>query len=172
MNEEPGSPVQELHHATRSWYGLPVEITVSTDHYHRVVVGGLPLPHFGLVNLIARWGLPPAEQLEQTWRHELGHVQTLPLILPHLLLLLWPRRRRGPRWLWWLVMLVAHQAAWELAAEGYVILSYCPEGDHLSSGKARPLYGLLWGGMAALAVGGTLWALSSRATGEQRENGA
>ncbi len=102
-----------LHQTTRTWYGVPVDITVSSDHWHRVVVPGLALPHPGLVNLFARWGLPADERLVLTYRHELGHLQTLPVPLVHLFLILWPRRGRrgGSCWLRALVGLVAHQAA-------------------------------------------------------------
>ena len=110
----------KLHQTTRTWYGVPVDITVSDDHWHRVAVPGLALPHLGLVNLFACWGLPLDEQLALTWRHEFGHLQMLPVPLAHLLFILWPHRRRGSgsRWLRALVGLVAHQAVWELAAEG------------------------------------------------------
>jgi hypothetical protein len=147
---------------------VPVDITVSRNHFHRVVVASLPLPHVGLVNLIARWDQPGDEQLELTCQHELGHVQTLPLILPRLLLLIWPRggRRPGPRWLWLLVAVTAHQAAWELAAEGYVILHSRVERHQPRSRVGKYLYAVLWSGMALLAVGGTWWAL--RRTDERR----
>lgn len=86
-----------LHQTSRTWYGVPVDITVSSDHWHRVVVPGLALPHPGLVNLFARWGLPVDERLALTCRHEFGHLQTLPVPLAHLLLITlaapWPERR-------------------------------------------------------------------------------
>ena len=102
--------VKALHRRPKTWFGLPVDITVASNHCHRVVVLGLTLPHPGLVNLFARWGLPLDERLALTWRHEFGHLQTIPVPLAHLLLILWPRRgwRGGSCWLRVLVGFVAH----------------------------------------------------------------
>ncbi len=149
-----------LHRTTRSWYGVPVDITVSSSNIHRVIVGGVPLPHLGVVNFFSRWGLPLEERLELTCRHELGHVQTLPVPLLHLLFLLWPRqgRRRGGRWLRLLAALVAHQAVWELAAEGYVIATAPPEHWSPRTPAARLLYAGFWGGMTLLAAISTVFA--------------
>ena len=144
-----------------TWYGLPVDITVASNHVHRVIVLGLPLPHLGLVNLFARWGLPVGERLAQTWRHEFGHLQTIPAPLIHLLFLLWPRRGRrgGSRWLRLLAGFVAHQSLWEVAAESYVVASLGPDRVLARPRTGRCLYALLWGGMTILAVVSTLLAL-------------
>ena len=149
-----------LHRTTRSWYGVPVDITVSSSNIHRVIVGGIPLPHLGVVNFFSRWGLPLQERLELTSRHELGHVQTLPVPLLHLLFLLWPRprRQRRSRRLRLLAMLVAHQAMWELAAEGYVIATAPPEHWSPRTPFARLLYAGFWIGMALLAAISTVLA--------------
>ena len=155
-----------LHQTTRTWYGVPVDITVSSDHWHRVVVPGLALPHPGLVNLFARWGLPADERLALTYRHEFGHLQTLPVPLAHLLLILWPRRgqRGGSRWLRALVGLVAHQAIWELAAESYVVVSSRHDRSRSRSRTGRAIYVILWSGMAFLAAAGTAFLMLREAT--------
>ena len=146
---------------TTTWYNLPVEITVSSANVHRVAVPGLVIPHPGLVNLIVRQGLPNDVRLELTARHELGHLQTLPVPLLHLALLLWPRRGR-PAGSWLvrsLVALLTHQAAWEVAAEGYVVVTD-RRALHAPRPKwARLLYALFWGGMSALAESTTLFLL-------------
>jgi len=69
---------------TTTWYGLPVEIVISSDNLHRVTAPGLAIPHPCVVNLIARQGLPSKLHLALTARHELGHLQTLPVPLLHL----------------------------------------------------------------------------------------
>lgn len=90
-----------LGNRTRTWYGLPVEISVSSGNWHRVKVSKVSLPHPGLVNFLSCWELPVKERLELTYRHELGHLQMLPVPLAHFFFILWPRpgRRPGPRWL-------------------------------------------------------------------------
>jgi len=150
-----------LRQKARAWYGVPVDITVSSDHWHRVVVPGLALPHPGLVNLFARWGLPADERLALTYRHELGHLQTLPVPLVHLLLILWTRRGRrgGSRWLRALVGLLAHQAVWELAAESYVVTTTRYGRSRSRSTVGRTIYALLWSGMAFLAAAGTAFLI-------------
>ena len=155
-----------LHQTTRTWYGVPVDITVSSDHWHRVVVPGLALPHPGLVNLFARWGLPADERLALTYRHELGHLQTLPVPLAHLFLILWPGRGRrgGSRWLRALVGLVAHQAVWELAAESYIVVSSRHDRSRSRSRTGRAIYVILWSGMAFLAAAGTAFLMLREAT--------
>ncbi len=157
-----------LHQTSRTWYGVPVDITVSSDHWHRVVVPGLALPHPGLVNLFARWGLPVDERLALTCRHEFGHLQTLPVPLAHLLLILWPRRGRrgGSRWLRALIRLVAHQAVWELAAESYVVANARHNRSRSRSRAGRAIYAILWSGVAFLAAVGTAFLMLREAPSE------
>ena len=159
-----------LRETAKTWYGLPVDIAVSGSNWHRVMMPGIALPHFGLVNLIARRGLPLDERLALTWRHEFGHLQTLPVPLAHLLLILWPRRGRskGSRWLRVLVGLVAHQAVWELAAEGYVAFHSMREHNHPYSTACRHVYAGWWSAIGLLAVAGTAF-LMGRVTSRDDE---
>jgi hypothetical protein len=156
--------LSRLHLRTATWYGLPVEVTVSSDNLHNVAVPGLAVPHPGLVNLIVRQGLLEEIRLELTARHELGHLQTLPIPLLHFLLLLWPRQGRlmAPRFIRWLVALLTHQAVWELAAEGYVVASDRRAVQMTRPAWARALYAAFWGGMAGLAILGSIFLLRSR----------
>lgn len=149
------------HERARTWYGLLVEITVTESNFHWVAVPGLTIPHPGVVNLIARQGLPLNIRLALTSRHELGHLQTLPVPLLHLLLLLWPGRGspHGTFWLRSLVALLTHQALWEVAAEGYVVAT-----DRRAYREPRPsltgvIYAMFWAGMAAISFIGTLFLL-------------
>lgn len=148
----------------KTWYGLPVEIAVSSDNFHRIAVPGLAIPHPGLVNLLTRQGLPEELRLALTAKHELGHLQTLPISLLHLALILWPLRGRpsGSPLTRWLVTLLAHQAAWEVAAEGYVLATDRRAILAPRPPWARTLYVGFWGGMLWLAVAGTLFLLRHR----------
>lgn len=141
---------------TQTWYGLPVRVVVSSQNFHRVWANGLFLPHLGLVNLVVRQGLPMDVRLDLTARHELGHLQTLPVPLLHLLALgfAW-RRTRGPLWRKVLLGLLAHQATWELAAEGYVLATDPRAVRFPRPAWASRLYRLFWVGMACLAAGAT-----------------
>ncbi len=153
----------------RSWYGLPVEIVIEGDYWHWVKAGPVPLPHPPLVNLVVRQGLPRAERLRLSYTHEMGHIQTLPAVLVHVLWLL----RRRPRMtsqsllrrLTWLgALLVVHQAVWELAAEGYVAARHGLEYYRVHKQHGRRVAALFWAGMAFVAVVGTLLL-----TGKNRE---
>ncbi|GAB4528500.1 MAG: hypothetical protein Fur0018_14630 [Anaerolineales bacterium] len=150
--------MNRLRCTARTWYGLPVEITVSSDHFHRVAVPGLAIPHPGLVNAIVRRGLPTDIRLELTTRHELGHLQTLPVPLLHLLFMLWPRRGRASHSLWLrlLLGLLAHQAAWEMAAESYLVLKDARSIHAPRRVQNRVLYVFFWCCMALVA----LWSTS------------
>ena len=161
----PGKINAPLHEKTRTWYSLPVAITGTGDHLHRVAVPGLTVPHFGLIYFFARWGLPTEERLALTDRHELGHLQTFPVTLAHLLFILWPRRgrRKGSRWLRILVGFVAHQTAWELAAEGYVAFHFRRDRRHPRSATGRAIYAILWSGVAFLAAAGTVFLVQREA---------
>ncbi len=119
------------------------------------------------INLFVRWGLPADERLALTYRHELGHLQTLPVPLVHLFLILWPRRGRrgGSCWLRAVVGLVAHQAVWELAAESYiVVVSSRHDRSRSRSRTGRAIYVILWSGMAFLAAAGTAFLMLRRAS--------
>ncbi len=154
MADQTVEEILEWH--TRTWYGLPARIVVSSRNLHRVWADGLFLPHFGLVNWVTRQGLPTPVRLELTARHELGHLQTLPVPLLHLLSLglIW-RRGKGPRWWKILLALVAHQAIWELAAEGYVIATDPRAVRYPRPTWAHRLYRIFWGSMALLAAWAT-----------------
>ncbi len=77
----------------RAWYGLPAEIAVG-ELWRQVSVGGLPLPHLGLVDIHLRQGIPHRERKRLTYWHELGHLETVPLALPHALVMWLTGRRR------------------------------------------------------------------------------
>ena len=80
----------------RAWYGLPGEIVVEGPDWRLVKVGPLPLPHPPLINRFIRRGLPRQARLQLSYRHELGHLQMLPLALAHAVWL-WRWRDRRPR---------------------------------------------------------------------------
>lgn len=162
----PENPKRVFQQTSTTWYALPVDITVTSDHWHRVVALGLPFPHPGLVNLFARLGLPADERLALTYRHEFGHLQTLPVPLAHLLLMLWPRagRRGDSPWLRALVGLLAHQAVWEVAAESYLLVSSRQDCSRSRSTTCKAIYAILWAGTAFLAAAGTAFLMRREAS--------
>ncbi|MDQ7030954.1 MAG: hypothetical protein Q9O62_14880 [Ardenticatenia bacterium] len=125
----------------------------------------MPVPHPPLVNLIVRQGLPREERLTLSYRHELGHVQTLPLALLHVIVLWWLWTRNGvsarwPRAVRLLVAFVAHEATWELMAEGYVALRTGRRYIQLHRQKGSPLISaFVWGSFAVMASLGLVPAL-------------
>jgi len=149
----------------RSWYGLPGEIEVENELWHLVKVGGVPLNHPPVVNLILRRGLPREDRLRLSYLHEYGHFQTLPLAVAHALLLLWARRRQQRTilgWLTWLAALaVAHEAVWELASEGYAIAHDGAAYRESYRKTPNPLALVFWAVMGSLGIGLSAWLLRS-----------
>lgn len=144
-------------HRVRSWYGLAGEIGVENELWHLVKVGGVPLHHPPLVNLLIRRGLPLEDRLRLSYLHEFGHFQTLPLAAAHLLWMAGKglgKKRSIWKWLLWLGVLgVAHEAVWEILSEGYVVVH---EGTAYWSTYKKapsPFLALFWTGMVALGIG-------------------
>ena len=145
----------------RTWYGVDVDITVTNANFHLVKFLHIPLPHPGVVNWFSRQGLDDETRLSLTARHELGHLQMLPIPLIHLIFLLLPRTGK-PRVRGWprvLLLFLTHHALWEVAAETYVVIT-----DRRAVTAPRPrwaslLYGLFWGSVGGFSLIGTLLLL-------------
>ncbi len=150
-----------LSRQVRTWYGLPGEIVIEGDYWHLVRVGPFPLPHPPLVNLFIRRGLPQEERYRLGYWHGLGHLQTLPLAVAHVLWL-WRHgpasrpRPLGKRLVRLAAALLVHQAAWELAAESYVAGRAGRSYRRLYRRPPNPFLLLFWAGMAGITLLGTL----------------
>jgi hypothetical protein len=133
------------------------EIAVENRLWHLIKVGWIPLPHPPVVNLILRRGLPEEERLKLSYLHEFGHLQTFPVALAHATLLLLLGRKRKGSFLDIVLMIaqavVAHEAVWELASEGYAVARIGPEYRKIYS-RYPNLIGqsLFWSGMLGLAA--------------------
>ncbi|MFV1950090.1 MAG: hypothetical protein ACC633_09220 [Anaerolineales bacterium] len=154
---------KKLRTHNRTWYGLEAEVTVSESNLHQVKLPKITLPHPGVVNWFSRQGLPVDTRLELTALHEFGHLQTLPVPLTHLLLLLWPRRGK-PRITGWRrfgLILLSHQTIWEVASESYVVAS-----DRRALTAPRPrwahgLYAFFWACVIIFSLLATFLLLES-----------
>ncbi|GEM_PF-1529218 len=162
---------EQEHHSirrVRAWYGLPAEIVIEGDYWHWVKVGSVPVPHPPLINLIVRRGLPREERLALSYRHEFGHVQTLPFALLHMTALwfLWAKSRFGASWpraARLLAAFVVHEATWELMAEGYVALRTGRRYLRIHRRKRAFLApAVVWGTFAVMAWWGLAPALGTR----------
>lgn len=149
----------------RSWYGLTGEIEVENALWHLVKVGGVPLNHPPVVNLILRRGLPREDRLRLSYLHENGHFQTLPLAIAHALLLVWAghgKRRTLLGWLIWLAALtVAHEAVWEIASECYAIAHDGAAYHETYRKTPNPLVPVFWAVMGGLGFGLSVLTLRS-----------
>lgn len=150
----------------RSWYGLPGEIVVEHEHWHLVKVASLPLPHPPLINLFIRRGLPAEERRRLSYWHEFGHLQTLPIALLHAFWLLSFRPARQLPWKLRLLrmgsMFLAHEAVWELASEGYVVLKTGRDYRRMVQTHPNRWLARFWVGMTGLAVVAS-WIVSNTA---------
>lgn len=141
----------------RSWYGLRGEIGVDNQLWHLVRVGGVPLPHPPLINLVLRAGLPREERLRLNFLHELGHLQTFPFAFLHAAWLTFFHRKKGPPSGTFLkrigLGLIAHQALWELSSEVYTLVKAGSEYRQIYHKNPNPLaQSLFWGGITSLAI--------------------
>lgn len=103
--------VPTLTRKMRTWYGLTLTFRFYGTHW--AAVGPMP-PHPQLVNMLLRLGLSEEDSLHLQLLHELGHLQSLPFMVPLALfplLFSWP----AP------VSLAALFLLWEVLSEGYVI---------------------------------------------------
>lgn len=140
-----------------SWYGLTGELEVENELWHMVRVGALNLPHPAVVITSLRAGLPRSDRLRLSFLHEFGHLQTLPVALAHGLILLVTGvrgRKSVAGWILWLVgLLVAREAAWEMASEAYVVLNDGRRYRETYRQHHNPFVGAFWAVMAGLGVG-------------------
>ncbi len=96
----------------RAWYGLTLTLRFYGTHW--AAVGPMP-PHPQLVNMILRMGLSKEDSVHLQILHELGHLQSLPLMVLAGALLFW--------FSWPLfTSLVGLFILWEVLSEAYVIL--------------------------------------------------
>ena len=96
----------------RTWYGLSLTLRLYGTHW--AAVGPMP-PHPQLVNMLLRIGLSTEDSVHLQVLHELGHLQSLPLmvIIGAVLFLL-----SAPLW----PAAVGLFVLWELLSESYVII--------------------------------------------------
>ena len=146
----------------RAWYGLTGEIEVESELWHLVRIGGVPLPHPPVINLLLRRGLPRGDRLRLSYLHEFGHFQTLPIAVAHVLLLLAARQARGRASLPPLelaALAVAHEAVWELTSEAYVVSHDGAAYRETYRRNPNPLVPAFWAAMGGLGLGLSLWLL-------------
>ena len=95
----------------RTWYGLTLTLRFYGTHW--AAVGPMP-PHPQLVNMLLRVGLSKEDSVHLQILHELGHLQTLPLIV---LISAVPFLYSWPA----LTSLGGLFILWEILSESYVI---------------------------------------------------
>ena len=95
----------------RTWYGLTVTLRFYGTHW--AAVGPMP-PHPQLVNMLLRVGLSNEDSVHLQILHELGHLQSLPLIVLAGVTMYW--------FSWPLfTSLAVLFVLWEVLSEAYVI---------------------------------------------------
>jgi hypothetical protein len=95
----------------RTWYGLTLTLRFYGTHW--AAVGPMP-PHPQLVNMLLRVGLSKEDSVHLQILHELGHLQSLPLIVLAGVTMYW---FSGPLFTSLAVLFVL----WEVLSEAYVI---------------------------------------------------
>ncbi|MGD8353808.1 MAG: hypothetical protein PVJ01_06540, partial [Pseudomonadota bacterium] len=96
----------------KAWYGISMTLRLYGTRW--ASVGPFP-PHPQLVNMVLRIGLSKDDSVHLQVLHELGHLQSLPLIIPISAIpfvLSWPL----------LPSIAGLVLLWEIMSESYVIL--------------------------------------------------
>ena len=96
----------------RTWYGLTLTLRFYGTHW--AAVGPLP-PHPQLVNMLLRIGLSKEDSVHLQILHELGHLQSFPIMVLFGALFF---KLSTPLW----STLLALFLLWEILSEAYVIL--------------------------------------------------
>lgn len=149
MSDNFSSEYYRSPHWVRSWYGVPARIVATDRGLCNVAFIGIPLPHPCLINLVIRHGLPELIKARLFFLHELGHVETLPLlVLP--LILLWRGWKASPSPL--ILNLLALGSFWELVAEIYVIFRSRREYVAAWRQSRNPAALVFWPSLLLLAI--------------------
>lgn len=104
-----------------SWYGLAGTVIIDESLFHRSGFGKIVVLHPGVVNWLLRQRLSKADRKMLTYHHELGHLQTMPIFLIYLMLLI-VLQWESLNWLIIIAIVVASQGLWELVSELSVIM--------------------------------------------------
>ena len=143
--------MEKTEYHIRTWYGTIGRIELHGRFWHLAGLGGVEIPHPPLVNLLIRQGLPTEAQRELSFRHEFGHLQTLPLaVLAAFVLLMRAQRTGRLKWSQGLWLWAEHHALWEMMAESYVMWRLGRRYKGLYGGRLHGGLLLFWLGTAAL----------------------
>jgi hypothetical protein len=165
MNQRAPSIEKRSSRWLTTWYRLPARIVVSDDGLCDIAPLGISMPHPSLINLVLRRGVPDETRSRLFFLHEVGHLQTLPLLLLPLLLLQRKQRTRGKSLL---LNILGVEAFWELASETYVVWRARHEYSAAWNASRNPAMLLFWPLMLILAALPFL-AVSGRRQGGQGE---
>lgn len=147
--------MEKTEYHIRTWYGATGRIELQGRFWHLAGLGGVEIPHPPVVNLLIRQGLPVEAQRELSFRHELGHLQVLPLAVLAAFALLAQAKQAGRLtwsqgvWLW-----AEHHALWEMMAESYVMWRLGGRYKRLYGGRLHGGLLIFWLGTAALVAWG------------------
>ncbi len=147
--------MEKTEYHIKTWYGSTGRIELHGRFWHLAGLGNVEIPHPPVVNLLIRQGLPRDAQRELSFRHEFGHLQTLPLAIMATVLLLKRAKQTGRLkwsqgvWLW-----AEHHALWEMMAESYVMWRLSGRYKRLYGGRLHAGLVLFWLGTAVLVARG------------------
>lgn len=108
----------------RTWFGVEATVAIGSGLIHEAGLGGFVIPHPAVVNWLLRRGLADNARYTLSFTHEFGHLQSAPLALLYIGVLLAVTFATGHANLLKIVfVLVSTHAAWEIASEIFAISS-------------------------------------------------
>ena len=107
----------------RIWYGITATVTLGPRYLHRAGFGRVVFPHPPVVNWLLRIGVSDEAKRRLVFAHEFAHFETAPaaiLYMGALFAFIYSRGRFSLASI--LMAIVSTHAAWEMLAEGLVVL--------------------------------------------------
>ena len=108
----------------RTWYGINATVTLASKFIHKTGFGNILIPHPAAVNWLLRRGLKLKNGVSLCIQHEVGHLQTVPLALLYVgILLSMSIGESRISWFKMLFLVVSAQAVWEIMSEFFTMFS-------------------------------------------------
>ncbi len=145
----------------KTWFGLDVRITVDSDFVHRVGFGKVELPHPAVINWLLRAGVEEEKSHDLVYKHELGHFQTIPLVVVYAAavgFIVWNTGVSGIVQVF--LSFLGFLAFWEVTSELYAVLCDLPAYGRAYDGVSVVPRLVFWSAMLILSALGLFFSIA------------
>jgi hypothetical protein len=136
---------KEITVQNRTWYGLNATVIIGPALMHWTGWRGLRIPHPGVINWLLRKGLTDNARDTLSVKHEIGHLETMPLAVLYMAMNLSVIFAAGQTDLRNIILaLISTQAAWEVMSELFTITSSAQLYRKIYEGVTRIYRTVFW----------------------------